>query len=480
MTLRGRLIWMLFLTLIPLGVGVGVGLYAFVRSSLMARLDETLVARAEALAAMFEAKHGDLEFEFAQEAMSQYQARSPNARDAAGFEVYRLKDGALDKLVQRSPSLGDQSLLGGRPLPSLATSWNGHLSGDLDIRVLAKRLPVKVEREEQAESGRIAIDPEVLVVVAMSREAVDKPVDTLVAALAGAGVLILAVGWISVRWAISRGLAPVNHLAQQVTAIDPANLGSRLHTERLPAEIAPIQERMNALLERMDAAMQREKRFTSAAAHELRTPVAELRTLLEVAALRPRSAEESAQTMSAAGTIVERLHGLVAAMLHLTRIESGRESVELSSVSLSSVVQEAVEGARAIAAARSVRFQVAVDQRMTVRCDTGLFNMVVGNVVANAAEYADEGSEVSIAASVGPNGTVLRITNRATTLVGINQARIGEPLWRPDPARSHSGHLGLGISLARAALTAMGGTIAVSVASAELPQFVVEILVPMQ
>ncbi|MGH7130382.1 MAG: ATP-binding protein [Phycisphaerales bacterium] len=492
MTLRGRLTWMLLLTLAPLGAAAGLGLYVFVRSSLIARLDDALTARAEALAAMVKSKNGALEFDFEDGAMPQYQSRPESgARQTAYFEVYRLKNGELDGLVERSPSLGARTLLGARRVPTREAFWNSELSGDLDVRVMARRAAANVEADHQLEpdespdsqrgaapsaaTGPAHPAAEVLLVVAVSRETVEEPLEALATALPVTGVVLIAVGWLTLRGAIFKGLQPVNNLAEQVAAINPANLGMALRVQRLPPEVVPIQDRVNALLARIEAAMQREKRFTTAAAHELRTPVAELRTLLEVAASRPRSAEESGQTVSAALSIVEQLDRLVAALLHLTRIESGRESAAWTVVPVVSLVEEVIHATGAIATGRGTRFRVTVPQELTARADVELLRLALGNIVANAAEYADASSEVEITAHAVEDGVAIRITNHAASLAGVDSARIGEPLWCPDQARVRTGHLGLGLALARAALHAMSSTLVISSTSADTNRVVVDI-----
>lgn len=217
--------------------------------------------------------------------------------------------------------------------------------------------------------------------------------------------------------------------------------------------------------------MAREKRFSAAAAHELRTPVAELRTLLEVAASRPRSVEESARTIATAVASVERLDRLVGAMLRLLRIESGREEVTPAPVPLREMIDECIESVRAIADARGIRFAVDVTRDLPagvcLQADEGLLRLALRNLVANAAEYADDRTQVTITVSREGTDAVVRIAN-AAAISGADAARIGEPLWRPDQARANSEHLGLGLTLAGAAARAMGARLDVGFHAGEV------------
>lgn len=504
MTLRARLTWILLATLVPLGLAVGCGLYVFVRSSLYARLDDALTARAEALAAAVKSNAGQIEFDFEDAAMPQYQPRAgEDPRQIAYFEIWKVKGATLDVVIERSTSLGVAALLGVPGDPARERTWNTDLPGDVDVRVLARRIVPAADRDEskheatgtpepisqstQAGAGASAAGGSaVLIVVAVSRDTVDGPLEVLTIGLLCAAAVLTVVAWLALRWAIAKGLAPVSTLAEQVAAIDAAGLGSvagragvRLRVDRLPSEIAPIQERVNALLIRIEAAMQREKRFTTAAAHELRTPVAELRTLLEVAASRPRTTEEANRTLLTSLACVERLDRLVSALLRLTRIEAGRETAKHTTINVFDLIEKTIEAVRPIAEARRVQFRTDLPREMSVHADSDLMGLALSNLIANAAEYADEGSTVQVVTTRDKSGTTLRMSNSAASLATVDVARLGEALWRPDQARVSSDHLGLGLTLARSALAASGArgtTMTIRVEPATPPRFEVEVL----
>lgn len=493
MTLRARLTLILLATLVPLGIVVGSGLYVFVRGSLLARLDDVLGARAEALAEAVKFHTGALEFDPEDAATPQYQpGAGTDPRQVAYFEIRLLRANGSNGLIGSSPSLGSASLMGTRPVPQREETWNADVPGSVGVRVLARRsVPIVEPDESQPETHgdskvtRLAIAPiegrtvvpEVLVVVAISRSAVDGPLEVLAVGLLCAGAVLWGVGWFALRWAIVKGLAPVSALAEQVAAIDATSLGSRLDVDRLPPEVAPIQTRVNGLLTRIESAMQRERRFTTAAAHELRTPVAELRTLLEVSIARPRTAEEAGRTIATSLASVERLDRLVSTLLRLARIEAGREAATGSALGVAGAIEAAIAAARPLADARRARFVVEVPPTATVHTDRDLFGLALANLVANAAEYADEGSAVTIALSARSAGSEIKISNVASALSTADLEQVGEPLWRADQAGGVPTHLGLGLTLARAALVAAGATMSVRVERGEATVFSVYVQV---
>lgn len=466
MTLRTRLTLILLATLAPLGVAVQIGLYVFVRSALTARLDDALAARAAALAAAVRVEPGGLGLDAEDMPTSDYR---PPPRGETGrlacYEIWALPArpreadaAAQPRLLERSASLGSSRLWDPGGAPPADRAWDLELPGDTDGRALARRVtPTEHEAEPGGAPAGAGDGAAALVVVAVSREPVDGPLSALAIGLACATGAFVVVGVVVVRWSLARGLRPVMALARAVSAIDPSRLPAEVEAPPGPRELEPIRDRLNDLLRRVDAALGREKRFTAAAAHELRTPVAELRTLLEVAASRPRTAEEANATIRTATNTVERLDRLVSALLRLTRIESGRQQALLAPVALRPALDAAVARARAAASARGVRFDIDLPAQTAVLADPELLDLALSNLVSNAAEYADAHSMVTINFDRrGDHAGALAVANTATDLVWTDDAPLGEPLRRTDAARTPSGHLGLGIALVRAACRAMG------------------------
>ena len=143
MTLRARLTLMLALTLLPLGAVLALGLYLFVRSSLLARLDDALAARAEAIAGALKVKDGSIEFDFEEAAMPPYSANSPGAVDPARiayFEVWSMASSIPSQRIEKSASLGALSLTPAGTLPQCDGAFNLDMPGDTDVRVLSSGL----------------------------------------------------------------------------------------------------------------------------------------------------------------------------------------------------------------------------------------------------------------------------------------------------------------------------------------------------
>jgi len=140
---------------------------------------------------------------------------------------------------------------------------------------------------------------------------------------------------IVVPWVVRSGLKSLGRLANQAGQITASSLDTRFDLAHVPDELQPIYEKLNDLLGRLDDAFGRERRFTANVAHELRTPVAELRALSEVALRWPGDEKSAAQSFREVSTITRRMESVVTTLLALARSEAGASQATTASVDLS-------------------------------------------------------------------------------------------------------------------------------------------------
>lgn len=478
MTLRARLTWILLAVLLPLGVATAAGLYSFVRLSLYARLDDGLAARAEALQAAVKWHDGSLEFDLEDAVMPQYQPQTgPGSKQSAYFEVRRLNAGEPGAVIARSSSLGSASIPCRPGISQDAASdrtENASLSNGAQVRLLTRRTPASVEEDHpdarqnpSPTSTSAAPDPapEVLISVAVSRETVDGPLNVLAIGLFAAGAALAAAASISLRWAVAKGLAPVNDLAGQVARIDADRLAARLTVPRLPPEIAPIQDRVNALLARVQEAMQRERRFTSAAAHELRTPIAELRMLLEVAASQERTSLQWTQTADRALSVLARAQSLCESLLRLSRAGVDRRPPgDLAPVDINAAIDEQAALAARVHGADPSLIRVEQSDRCVALADDAMLASILKNLLDNALRHGAVTADtpVRVKTGVSQGRSLIDVANPAPGLAQQDAAHLFEPLWRKDPSRQDQRSFGLGLAVARSLARAMGGDLTCS------------------
>ncbi|MEO1696797.1 MAG: ATP-binding protein [Planctomycetota bacterium] len=279
--------------------------------------------------------------------------------------------------------------------------------------------------------------------------------------LSGAGAALLAglVLWLNVRF----GMRPVGELAQRIERLGPDDLSAEsiraeLTLDRDTVELRPIVAALRSNRAGLARAFERQRRFTSDAAHELRTPLAGLRASLEVALRRERSVAQHRDIASECLGVTRSMEGAVEALLLLARAESPSPQ-DAVPVDLREAVARAADALAAAFAERDVRLEIeSLDAPLLVETHAALLDRVVDNLVSNAAAYALPGTAARVTFHEANDAVALEITNACEPLEPDAAAHAHEPFWRADAARTGE-HVGLGLAIADSAATALGGAL---------------------
>ncbi|MDH3537529.1 MAG: ATP-binding protein, partial [Gammaproteobacteria bacterium] len=243
------------------------------------------------------------------------------------------------------------------------------------------------------------------------------------------------------------GLSPLSSLAKQVGEIDESNLEARLtHEGAQSSEIAPIEKQLNHLLERLQSAFEREKRFSANVAHELRTPLSELKTLAEVGRMLPADDAQVDAFFNDVGEISGQMEKVVITLLELTRSEAGLlrsdpEDIELSRY-CDEIWQHAVNGE-----ASDKSLVKSIPQGLVVNTDRDKLGMILSNLFINAVSYSPKESEIHIAAEIRNDSVVLEVKNASIDLKPEDIVHMKDRFWRKQKAHGNSDHSGLGLTL---------------------------------
>ena len=305
-----------------------VVVYGVLVRSLVEGFDAVLVSTARTIESSIEQKADRIEAEIGEGELPEFQ---PAARPDY-FELWR-EDG---RLLARSPSLKGmedldrfEGLIGspvfrrvrlpdGRPGRAVGLLFVPKIDDEIKEVVLAQRVLLVVARETATFDSEIAFLRWLLGV-----------------ATGGTVLLALLVGAVVAR----QGLRPRDALAARIAAIRQDDLSTLLPAKRMPAEVAPVIERLNGLLRRLEEAFRRERAFTADAAHELRTPLTGMRSTLEVALARPRSGEDYRQAMTECLHIIRHMQEMVDNLLTLARLEGGQTALRNEPVIVGELLQ---------------------------------------------------------------------------------------------------------------------------------------------
>ncbi|MFI6556576.1 sensor histidine kinase [Streptomyces griseus] len=272
------------------------------------------------------------------------------------------------------------------------------------------------------------------------------------AMLTGLPLLLLVVA--GVTWLVTRrALRPVEGIRREMAAITASeDLARRVPEPGSRDEIAALARTTNETLTVLEASVERQRRFVADASHELRSPIASLRTQLEVAEAHP-------ELLDLPGAVADtvRLQVLAADLLLLARLDAG-EKPGSATVELGALVREEVSQRAGDRIA--VRVEVPEGGAFEVNGSRGQLSRVIGNLLDNAQRHA----EASVAVSVAADGRGVRVEVRddGAGVPEEERERIFERFVRLDDARSRDdGGAGLGLAIARDVASRHGGTLTV-------------------
>ena len=197
-------------------------------------------------------------------------------------------------------------------------------------------------------------------------------------------------------------------------------------------------------------------------AHELRTPLAGLRTTLEVALAGQRGLAAFEDALRDGLAISCQLHGMVENLLAMARCEAGQMETAPESVRLDELFRQCWRPLEDAAVGRGLRVRWESVEACVLATDREKLRLILQNVLGNAVAYADAGGHVRLACQAADGGASLTVSNSGSALSADDAAHVFERFWRRDAARSDTGvHCGLGLPLCERLAALLGGSIAV-------------------
>jgi two-component system sensor histidine kinase QseC len=440
---------------LPLIVLGSLAVYITVRQVVLGEFDSALRHEMQVLSAAAERVGTGVDFDYGPE-------REMVVAFDEGLDYYfqaTLSDGSLlkqsdglrDARLEMDPGAPGQPNVGPIRLPS--GKMGRGCTYTLEPRVVDVRDHDGPVDRPDAPPGPVRI------IIAASTGDVDRPLVALAFSELLVGAVLLTVTLLAVRRTVHKGLAPVEELAHQVTAIEPGILGARVNVSRQPAELTPIASRLNELLDRVEEAFGRERRFTANAAHELRTPIAEIRAIAEVAAGDADPAE-ARKSLSEIAKVCGEMDSTIASLLAIARTRSGTLKVEPRPVDIAAFMTD-------FCAKRLGRAQPRVSCRFTpglfASTDPALLTSIVSNLLDNALAYSS--GEVELSAHPDEGAVRLTFTNACAGLSEADLRDMFDPFWRKRGTTVEGNHSGLGLALVRALCDTLGAAVWAQLAS---------------
>jgi signal transduction histidine kinase len=293
-----------------------------------------------------------------------------------------------------------------------------------------------------------------IVIVGISLDARDEAVGGLVPLLLVAGPIALLLAS-ALGYAVAAGaLRPVEALRREAEAITGSRAGARLPVSRARDELRDLGETLNAMLGRIDAALQRERDFVADAGHELRTPVAILKAEIDLALMGERSAQELRAALISGQEETERLARLSDDLLALARMQRGAAELRAERVGAGDLLEGVRRRfqVRADAAGRAIEVRAATG--VEVEIDRARIDEALGNLVDNSLRHG--AGTIRLEAVADEGGRELSVADDGPGIDPEFAGRAFERFTRPDSGRSGGG-AGLGLAIVRAVARMHGG-----------------------
>jgi len=451
-SLRGRLSAYLLLGVGGLLVATGLVLSLVISHWQEGELEATLLAKARVLETLTKLRPGHVELDFTDAVMPEFQA----PENPEYFELW-LGDGSV---LERSGSLRSGEKNQDLVRDVLQTSEVRFQDLDLPDGRPGRLVQINFEPRVDQQAGLLEeMAPKtssrsrrhsVNLVVAKSREDLDTRLRNFHLALVCAIPLLLGAIAVLVNISLRIGLRPLDEVTLQVQGLDARTLDARLRISSPPAELLPVIDQLNALLERLQQAFDRERRLSSNVAHELRTPIAELRSLAEVGSHWPDKREMVLQFFDDVHAISLQMEKTVSHLLALARFDSGLEIARKTQVHLEAVVDTAWRHQAREAAKKNIVLALDVPPSLTLRTDPDKLELMLLNLLGNAVGYSPPGSTIRCFAQAQHQGITLTVANPTVHLQQTDLPMLFDRFWQKDPARTGGKHTGLGLALVRA------------------------------
>jgi heavy metal sensor kinase len=281
----------------------------------------------------------------------------------------------------------------------------------------------------------------------------------------------IALGWLipfTIFLASAGGyfLAPVAGMTAQADHIGESTIHDRLPIQNPQDELGRLAATFNRLLDRLDAAFERQRRFIADASHELRTPLAILQGESEVALSKEiRSTDEYRESLGILHQEARRLSLVVDDMFTLSRADAGQYPVTLREFYLDELVADCVQSLRSLAAAKSISLSINAERELPIIADESLVRRMLLNLLDNSIKYSPNGGTVSVTARATADSAVISLADNGPGISSELQPRIFERFFRGDQARTRSNPqsgAGLGLSIAKWIAEAHHGTLELS------------------
>ncbi|MCX5717964.1 MAG: HAMP domain-containing sensor histidine kinase [Nitrospirae bacterium] len=443
-SIKGRLFLWIFIVVSLILITSGVLVYYEVKNVVVSSVDEVLHSDMQIFTGLLHVKRGKVEFEFSDIISGDY---------TIPLSGHYYKIIINNNVFAASPSLVDNTY-------DIASGRLESFDQKNKISIYASKgpgnEPIRVMRQDLTMFGI----PVTMFAARSMAESFSMLNRLMIFFIFSIPATIIIIGIVSVLIA-KRSLSPLDKFSSDISNITHRNLSNRIETLGQSAELQGLSESFNQMLDRLERAFEAEKRIVSDASHELKTPVAVIRSNCDVTLAKERPAGEYIDALQKIRNTSAHMGKIVTDMLLLARLDSGSVAfAEFSPVKLSECANNAVALVNVLAQDRGVEINMSVDEEIWVNGNKEQLTEAFLNMLENAVNYNKANGSVDIHITKAGGKAVLSFADTGSGISKADLSRIFDRFFRSEETRSKAGS-GLGLSIAKTIIEAHSGEIKV-------------------
>lgn len=334
--------------------------------------------------------------------------------------------------------------------PLQGTPWQGtvQVRDGQEVRIYSRTI---------ADDGKVFA----IIQVGASLNQVENALKQITTELLVAAFFVLLLGALGSYWLAGRAFMPIRRLIEVARTIQAGDLRQRVPVPRPADEVQALALTFNDMLASLEQTLNRQRRFVSDASHELRTPVAVIRSKTDLAIQQPGELDEYLTVLRQVNGEAERLGHLISDLLALARADEGKTLFEMETVPLHLLAEAVAANAEALASERGVTLTVEPAPPVDVRGDEARLIQVIMNLLDNAIRYTPCGGSVVVSIASTTEWATLTVRDTGIGISSEHLPHIFNRFYRADSARTHNpgNNNGLGLAIVSWIVLAHHGTI---------------------
>lgn len=290
---------------------------------------------------------------------------------------------------------------------------------------------------------------------------------SLARVLAGTSIVILVFAAVGGYFLMKRPLRPLVILTEKAANIGLKRLGERLPVPDTGDELERLTHSLNGMIERLEEALDHNRRFSADASHELRTPLTimrgELEEILQVDGLSQQVVENLVSILDE----IERMSRIVNSLMTISRLDAGGERMAMRPIDLASLVKTTMEHMRLLAEEKELALTCDCEDRTYVYADPMRIKQILVNLVDNAIKYSGTPQQgrrgvVEVKVRATQSAAVLQVSDDGIGISPEALPHVFDRFYRADSSRSRgAGGVGLGLAIVKAIVTAHDGSVSI-------------------